>query len=67
MRHQRLRRELWTNCDLQARYQGRYLKIAECVARAVVATPTILKPVRKDHKAGGKGPSPPLWRLIQNE
>jgi hypothetical protein len=77
MRHQRLRVELWLNGDLQARYQGRYLKTAECVARAVVvAKPAILKPVRKDYNAGGKSswmqgffdrPSPPLWRLIQNE
>ena len=76
MRHQRLRVELWLNGDLQARDQGRYLKIAECAAQAVVAKPAILKPVRKDHNAGGQSswmlgffdrPSPPLWRLIQNE
>jgi hypothetical protein len=64
------------NGDLQARYQGRYLKIAECAARAEVAKPAIPKPVRKDHNAGVKSswmqgflhrPSPPLWKLIQNE
>jgi hypothetical protein len=76
MRHQRLRVELRLNGDLQARYQGRYLHIAECAARAVAAKPAVFKPVRKDHNAGGKSswmqgffdrPSPPLWRLIQNE
>ena len=63
-------------CDLKARYQGRYLNIAECAARAVALHPAARKPVRKDHNAGGKSswmqglfdrPSPPLWRLIQNE
>jgi transposase len=76
MRHQRLRLELRLNGDLQARYQSRYLNIGECTARAVVPQPTIRKPVRRDHNAGGKSswmqgffdrPSPPLWRLVQNE
>jgi len=76
MRHQRLRVELRLNGDLKARYQGRYLNIAECAARAVALHPAARKPVRKDHNAGGKSswmqgffdrPSPPLWRLIQNE
>ncbi len=76
MRHQRLRVELRLNGDLQARYQGRYLTIAECAARAVAEQPVVLKPVRKNHNAGGKSSwmqgffnraSPPLWRLIQNE
>ena len=76
MRHQRLRVELRLNGDLKARYQGCYLNIAECVARALSAKPAVLKPVRKDHNAGGKSswmrgffdrPSPPLWKLIQNE
>jgi len=61
---------------LKARYQGRYLNIAACVTRALAAKPPVLKPVRKDHKAGGKSswmqgffdrPSSPLWKLIQNE
>ena len=76
MRHQRLRVELRLNGDLQARHQGRYLAIAECAAPTVAFHSTTRKPVRKDHNAGGKSswmqgffdrPSPPLWRLIQNE
>jgi hypothetical protein len=73
MRHQRLRLELHLDGDLKARYQGRYLKIAECGERAVAAEPALHKPVRKDHNAGGKSswmrgffdrPSPPLWRAL---
>jgi hypothetical protein len=76
MRHQRLRVELRLNGDLKARYHGCYLNIAECVVRALSAKPAVLKPVRKDHNAGGQSswmrgfcdrPSPPLWKLIQNE
>ena len=73
MRHQRLRLELRLNGELKARYQGRYLSIAECGARVVCSPPTVRKPIRKDHNAGGKSPwmqgffdrpSPPLWKLI---
>jgi transposase len=76
MRHQRLRVELRLNGNLKARYQGRYLNIAECATRALAAKPPVLKPVRKDHNAGDKSswmqgffdrPSSPLWKLIQNE
>ena len=76
MRHQQLRVELRLNGDLQARYQGRYLTIAECVARTAAHPPAFPKPVRKDHNAGGKSswmqgffdrPSPPLWKLIQDQ
>jgi transposase len=73
MRHQRLRVELRLNGELQVRYQGRYLHIAECGVRVAPAPITEPKPVRKDHHAGGKSswmqgffdrPSPPLWRAI---
>ena len=77
MRHQRLRVELRLNGDLQARFQGRYLHIAECATRTVAVKPGIPKPPpRKDHNAGGKSswmqgffdrPSPPLWRIIENQ
>lgn len=76
MRHQHLRVELWLNGDLKARYQGRYLTLAECAARPAAVKPAISKPVRKDHNAGGKSswmqgffdrPAPPLWRLIENQ
>jgi transposase len=73
MRHQRLRLELHLDGDLKARYQGRYLQIAECGEPLVAAAAAPHKPVRKDHNAGGKSswmrgffdrPSPPLWKLI---
>jgi hypothetical protein len=64
------------NGDSKARYQGRYLTLAECVPRPAAAKPAIAKPARKDHDIGGKSswkhgffdrPSPPLWRLIENQ
>ncbi len=76
MRHQHLRVELWLNGDLKARYQGRYLTIAECAARPAAAKPAIAKPARKDHNAGGKStwmqgffdrPAPPLWRSLAKD
>lgn len=73
MRHQQLRVELRLNGELHARYQQRYLTIAECGAHPSTSKPAVRKPVRKDHNAGGKStwmqgffdrPSPPLWKLI---
>jgi len=75
MRHQRLRVELRLNGELHARYQERYLNIAECGARLAAPVPAARKPVRKDHNAGGKStwmqgffdrPSPPLWKAIKD-
>jgi transposase len=73
MRHQKLRVELRLNGELHARYQQRYLHIAECAARVAAPAPALSKAVRKDHNAGGKStwmqgffdrPSPPLWKAI---
>ena len=73
MRHQPLRVELRLDGQLHARYQGRYLDIAECGARAPTAPPPAAQPVRKDHNAGGRSswmqgffdrPSPPLWKAL---
>lgn len=75
MRRQRLRVELHLNGELKARYQGRYLQIAECGEPAMAAQAAPHRPVRKDHNAGGKSawmrgffdrPSPPLWKLIED-
>jgi hypothetical protein len=75
MRRQRLRVELRLDGNLQARYQDRYLAIAECGARIEMIQPKASKPVRKDHNAGGRSqwmdgffsrPSPPLWKLIED-
>src|SRR3954467_4635216 len=54
MRRQRVRVELRLDGELKARYQGRYLYISECGARVTTAEPTVHKPVRKDHNAGGR-------------
>ena len=73
MRHQPLRVELRLDGELHARYQGRYLDIAECGARAPAPPPSAAQPARKDHNAGGKSswmqgffdrPSPPLWKAL---
>ena len=73
MRRQSLRVELRLDGELKARYQGRYLEIAECGERSAVAEPAATKPVRKDHNSGGKSSwmegffdraSPPLWKAI---
>lgn len=74
MRHQPLRVELRLDGELHARYQGRYLDIAECGARASAPPPPpAAQPARKDHNAGGKSswmqgffdrPSPPLWKAL---
>jgi hypothetical protein len=73
MRHQSVRVELRLDGELHARYQQRYLSIAECGARVSAPEPAVRKPARKDHNAGGKStwmqgffdrPSPPLWKAI---
>lgn len=74
MRRQRLRVELRLDGELKARYQGRYLNIAECSAKDLVSTPPVAsKTVRKDHNAGGKSawmqgffdrPAAPLWMSL---
>jgi transposase len=73
MRRQRLRVELRLDGELQARYQGRYLRIGQCGARVLEPEPVARKPPRKDHNAGGKStwmqgffdrPAPPLWRSL---
>jgi hypothetical protein len=74
MRHQSLRVELRLDGALEARYQGRYLSIQECGARAPAPSPAAArKPPRKDHNAGGKSawmqgffdrPAPALWKSI---
>lgn len=73
MRRQRLRVELRLDGELKARYQGRYLEIAECNVRPVPQQSGPAKAVRKDYNAGGKSswmrgffdrPSPPLWKVL---
>ena len=74
MRRQGLRLEVRLDGKLKARYDGRYLNIAECnVREATGAGPVWSNPPRKDHNAGGRStwmqgffdrPAPPLWSLL---
>ena len=73
MRRQWVRVELRLDGELKAQYQGRYVEIAECGERPIVAEPKPSRPGRKDHNAGGKShwmdsffnrPSPPLWKSL---
>lgn len=73
MRRQRVRVELRLDGELKARYEGRYVEIAECGMRPIAVEPKESKPVRKDHNAGGRSnwmqgffdrPSPPLWKIL---
>jgi hypothetical protein len=76
MRRQQLRVELRLSGQIQARYEGQYVEIAECDndAPAVNSKPS-QKPVRKDHNAGGKShwmdgfferSSPELWQALDD-
>ena len=75
MRKQRLRIELRLSGEIKARYEGQYVEIAECADDAAAPHPKAsLKPVRKDHNAGGKShwmdgfferPGPELWQAIE--
>ena len=75
MRRQRVRVELRLDGELKARYQGRYVEIAECGMRPTAVAPKPSQPVRKDHNAGGRShwmqgffdrPSSPLWKCLGN-
>ena len=77
MRGGRVRVELRLDASLHARYDGRYVTVAECVAREAITVPTppsSRNPPRKNHNAVGKSawmrgffdrPVPPLWKLIE--
>lgn len=76
MKRQRIRAELRLDGSVQARYEGKYLSIKECVAGAQLQAPPRQTPVRKDYNAGGKSrwmsdfwnqqQAPPLWRAIRD-
>jgi hypothetical protein len=74
MKRQNLRVELRLDGTLKARYQGRYVEIAECGAKVPAQPAPPRKPARKDHNAGGRSqwmqgfwnrPAPPIWQAIQ--
>jgi hypothetical protein len=74
MKGQSLRVELRLDGTLQARYQGRYLNVAECGEKMEPKPKAPPKRIRKDHNAGGKSqwmqgfwnlPAPPIWQAIK--
>lgn len=74
MKRQSLRVELRLDGTLQARYEGRYVDIAECGPKAPAPPAPPRKPPRRDHNAGGRScwmegfwerPAPPIWLAIE--
>lgn len=75
MRGKSMRIELHLNGALRARFEGQYVEVSECGARApAVAAKPAARQVRKDHNRGGKSdwmdgffehPGPELWQAVQ--
>ena len=74
MRGKSLRIELHLNGELRARFEGQYVAVSECGAKALPAAKPASKPVRKDHNRGGKSdwmdgfferPGPELWQAVR--
>jgi transposase len=75
MRRQQLRVELRLSGEIQARYEGQYVEIAECDNEAPVNPKPSHKPVRNAHHGGGKShwmdgfferAGPELWQAIED-
>jgi transposase len=74
MRGKNLRIELHLSGVLRARFEGRYVEVSECGAKALTAAKPAGKAVRKDHNRGGKSewmdgfferPGPELWQAVR--
>jgi hypothetical protein len=74
MRGKSLRIELHLSGMLRARFEGQYVEVSECGAKAPLAVKLTGKPVRKDHNRGGKSdwmngfferPGPELWQAVR--
>jgi len=74
MRGKSLRVELQLSGVLRARFEGRYVDVSECGAKASPAPKPAGKIVRKDHNRGGKSewmdgfferPGPELWQAVR--
>jgi len=74
MKRQSLRVELRLDGTLKARYEGRYVEIAECGPPVSAGPAAPRKPPRRNHNAGGKSrwmegsrerPAPPMWLAIE--
>jgi hypothetical protein len=76
MKRQRIRVELRLDGSIQARYEGKYVSIKECIAGAETQPSVRKTPVRKEHNAGGRSrwmsdfwnqkQTPALWRAIRD-
>jgi hypothetical protein len=74
MRGKSLRIELHLNGTLRARFEGQYVEVNECGAKAPETAKAVGKPSRKDHNRGGKSdwmegfferPGPELWQAVR--
>ena len=74
MRGKSIRIELHLSGALRARFEGQYIEVSECGAKAPPAPKPAGKPVRKDHNRGGKSdwmdgffesPGPELWQAVR--
>jgi hypothetical protein len=74
MRGKSLRVELQLSGALRARFEGQYVEVNECGAKAPPAAKPAGKPVRKDHNRGGKSewmdgfferPGPERWQAVR--
>jgi transposase len=74
MRGKSIRIELQLSGVLRARFEGQYIEVSECGAKAPPAPKPAGKPVRKDHNRGGKShwmdgffesPGPELWQAVR--
>jgi len=74
MKRQSVRVELRLDGTLKARYEGRYVEIAECGPKEAAGAAAPRKPPRRDHNAGGRSrwmegfwerPAPPIWLAIE--
>jgi hypothetical protein len=74
MRGKNMRIELHLSGALRARFEGRYVEVSECGAKAAPVAKPAGKPVRKDHNRGAKSdwmdgfferPGPELWQAVR--
>ena len=74
MRGKSMRIELHLSGALRARFEGQYVDVSECGAKAPPAVKATGGPVRKDHNRGGKSdwmdgfferPGPELWQAVR--
>jgi hypothetical protein len=74
MRGKSMRIELHLSGALRARFQGQYVEVSECGAKAPVTARASGKPARRDHNRGGKSdwmdgfferPGPELWQAVR--